>query len=251
MNRASLLLLAVALVSSGCDEIAVQEISAPLQDTSARVKFFNFGVGAPAVNFYANDAKMTAISSATGVESNLGVNFGGVAAGGLYLAVPAGQHTISGRIATATDKDLPISTLPATLAGGKAYSYYQSGIYDTGAKRVDSFIIEDPIPANFDFNTAYVRFVHAVSNANPMTLTLRERTEGTEVVIGGSVAYRSGSEFVKVPAGAYDLTTRYANGTTAMTRLNVGFANGRVYTIAARGNINTASTLLLDNTLNR
>jgi hypothetical protein len=203
------------------------------------------------VNFYANDAKMTAISSATGVESNLGVNYGGVAAGGLYLAIPAGQHTISGRIAGAVDKDLPIATLPATFAPGKAYSYYISGIYDAGAKRVESFIVEDNMPATFDYSGAHVRFVHAVSNANPMTLTIVERSDGTSAVIGGSVPYRSGGEFVKVPAGAYDLTTRYATGATAMTRANVTFAAGRVYTITARGNISTASTLLLDNTANR
>lgn len=35
-----------------------------------------------------------------------------------------------------------------------------------------------------------------------------------------------------------------------LTRVNVGFNPGRVYTITARGNINDSGTLFLDNTAN-
>ncbi len=65
MNRyRSLALLLWAAVCSACDKNAVQDITGPL--ASARIKFFHFGVNAPGVNFYANDTKMTAITSATG-----------------------------------------------------------------------------------------------------------------------------------------------------------------------------------------
>jgi len=37
------------------------------------VKFYNFSTGAPGVNFYANDTKLTAITSTTGAESTTGV----------------------------------------------------------------------------------------------------------------------------------------------------------------------------------
>jgi hypothetical protein len=190
--------------------------------------------------------------STTGSEGTTGVNFGGVGAGGFYTLIDAGQYTLSGRIAAAIDKDLPISNVQATLEPGKAYSFYQSGIYSTTTKTVDAFVVEDPFIPEFDFSTAYVRFVHAISNANPMTMTVRERTDSTTVVIGGEVAYKSATPFVKVPPGSYDLFTRYAGAATnAITRAAITFAPGRVYTIAARGNINTASTILLDNTLNR
>jgi hypothetical protein len=250
--RSMMLLLTAAALTPACGEVAVQDITAPLPANSARVKFFNFGVGTPGVNFYADNMKMTAINSATGTESTVGVNYGAAGAGGLYLTLAPRQYTMSGRIAAAADKDHPVSNLPVTLADGKAYSYFLSGIYDAATKTVDSFIVEDPIIPNFDYSTAYVRFVHAVSNANPMALTLRERTEGTDVAAGATVAYRAAGQFVKVPPGQYDLTTRYDGATTnAMTRANVSFVAGRVYTITARGNINVASTLLLDNTANR
>jgi hypothetical protein len=246
-------LLASAVVSTAaCGETAVQDIAAPLPANAARVKFFNFGPGTPGVNFYANNTKVTAITSATGTEATTGVSYGGCGAGCLYTLFEPGQYTLSGRIAAATDKDLPIAALAATLAPDRAYSYYISGIYDPGAKQADSFIVEDPFIPHFDYTAAYIRFVHAISNASPMALGIRSRTDSTVTAIGGTVAYRSGGAFVAVPPGAYDLFTRYAGAATdAMTRANVSVAAGRIYTITARGNINVAATLLLDNTPNR
>lgn len=251
-HRSVLLLLCVAALPAACEKNAVQDITAPFEASSARIKFHNFGVGSPAVNFYANDTKMTGILSATGQESTSGVAFGGVGAGGLYMSVAPGQYTLSGRITATVDKDLPVSSLPVTLEGGKNYSFYQSGIYNTATKTVESFIVEDPFIASFDHATAYVRFVHAISNANPMTLSLVSRTDSSVVAVGGEVAYKAAGQFTSVPPGAYDLRTRYAGqSTNAVTRTNVTFSAGRVYTITARGNITTASTVLLDNTLNR
>jgi hypothetical protein len=251
--RPVLLLLGTAALLSACEKTAVQDIAAPLDESQALIRFFNFGVGSPGVNFYASDTKITAIGSATGQEAVTGVNYGGVATGGLYTLIAPGQYTLSGRIAAANDKDLPISNLPVTLAAGKKYSFFQSGIYDAATKTVDSFIVEDPFLPTFDWTQAYVRFVHAISNANPMTFHIRDRTETPqEIAISGLVAYKSAGQFVAVPPGAYDLITRYEGQTaTALTRTSITFAAGRVYTVTARGNINTASTILLDNTANR
>jgi hypothetical protein len=259
----SLTVLLCAAALAACEKNAVQDIAGPAP--SARIKFFNFGVNAPGVNFYANDTKMTAISSTscttpplsqacttTGVESTVGVTYGNVGAGGLYSGIAPGQYTLSGRIAAATDKDLPISNLTTTIADGKNYSFYQSGVYNTATKRVDAFILEDNFPAAMDFSAAHVRFVHAIFNANPMTLYARHSVTGEEYAIGGAVAYKSGGTFVPVPNGVYALSTRYAGASTnVLTRTNVSFVAGRVYTVGARGDITVASTQLLDNTLNR
>jgi len=105
-----------------------------------------------------------------------------------------------------------------------------------------------------------VRFVHAISNANPMTLYAKNQTSGVETAIGSEVAYKGATGFVTIPAGAYDLSTRYAGVTTnAMARTGIQFAGGRVYTITARGDITVASSqacgaanrTCLDNTTNR
>ena len=254
LYKAVVALLAAVVVAS-CDKNAVQDITGPID--SARIKFFNFGVGAPGVNFYANTTKMTATSSTTGAEATTGVSYGAVGSGGFYSAIAPGQYAFAGKIAATVDKDLAIATINQTIADGKSYSLYLSGFYNTTNKSVEGFVVEDDYPATIDFNVAIVRFVNAISNANPMTLYAKSSTTGTEVAVGGSIAYKSAGAFVSLPGGSYDLSTRYAGSSTnAITRTAVSFNAGRVYTISARGDITITSTTatnrpFLDNTANR
>lgn len=247
--------LVTVLALAGCDKNAVQNIAGP--PAGARVKFFNFGVNAPQVNFYANDTKMTAISSTTGAESTIGVAYGAVGSGGFYGAIEPGTYDFKGKISATVDKDLAIATINGTVADGKAYSVYLSGFYNTTAKTSDGFIVEDAIPAEFDYTQAYVRFVHAISNANPMTLYATNPTTSEVVTIGTEVAYKGATSFVAVPAAVYNLGTRYTgSATNAIARTGVSFVAGRVYTIGARGDITVVSTTatnrpFLDNTANR
>jgi Domain of unknown function (DUF4397) len=257
MNRTRALAAVLCMVAfAACDKNAVQNIAGPA--ATARVKFFNFGVNAPGVNFYANDTKMTAISSTTGIESTTGVIYGGVGSGGFYSSIEPGSYTLTGKIAATVDKDLVIATVPGTIENGKAYSVYLSGFYNTTTKNSDGFIVEDAFPADIDFAVAHVRFVHASSNANPMQLIATSTTTATLVdTIGGVIAYKGAGAFEAVVPGVYNLATRYAGaGTNAITRAAVSFVAGRVYTIGARGDITVTSTTatnrpFLDNTANR
>ena len=261
MNRyASLAVLGVAGLLSACGTKEVQNITEP-PFANSRVRFFNFGVNAPGVNFYANDTKMSAVQSTTGTESTNGIAYGSVSAGGDYSAIAPGQYALTGKIAAATDKDLVISTVNTTIEDGKYYSYYMSGFYNTTTKTVEGFVVEDPFTVPTDLTTATVRFVNAISNANPMTLYAKSTTTAAEVPIGAEVAYKSAGAFTTIPAGAYDLSTRYTGSSTnALTRTAVSFVGGRVYTITARGDITVAATTTtcvgtnktcLDNTANR
>ena len=265
MNRSSIAaLLGIALLSA-CGDSAVQKITSATP--GSQIKFFNFGVCGttqttttsctPGVNFYANDTKMTAISSATGSESSTGTGYAAVGNNGIYSGIAPGQYTISGRISAAgTDKDVPISSTSVTLEDGKSYTYYLSGFYNTTSKTVDSFIIEDALPA-VDLTTTYVRFVNAIGNANPMTLYAKNTTSGVETAIGAETAYKSAGAFLVLASGTYDLSTRYTgSATNVITRTAVAFVPGRVYTITARGDITITSTTainrpFLDNTVNR
>jgi hypothetical protein len=274
MNRQkSLAVLFCAALLAACnyEKDTVQDITAP--DPGSRIRFFNFGVNAPGVNFYANDTKVTAVSATgcalpplpeacttTGLESTTGTGYGGVGLAGLYSALAPGQYTFTGRIAAAIDKDLPISSVATTLTDGKYYSFYQSGFYNTTAKTVEAFVVEDALPPTIDYSVASVRFVNAISNANPMTLYARNTTTATEVPVGAEVAYQGAGAFTSLPPGVYDLSTRYAGSTTnALTRPAVSFVGGRVYTITARGDITVAPSTAcaaanrtcLDNTANR
>jgi hypothetical protein len=249
----AVLLCAVALTA--CEKNAVQVIAGPAP--SARVKFFNFGVNAPQVNFYANTTKMTAISSTTGAESTVGVAYGAVGSGGFYAGIEPGDYTLTGKIAATVDKDLTIASVATTLEDGNEYSFYMSGIYNAVAKTVDAFVVADPIPDDFDYSVAYVRFVHAISNGNPMTLYATNTVGAVETVIGAEVAYRGAGAFTALPTGSYNLTTRYTgSATNVITRNAVSFVAGRMYTIGARGDITVVSTTatnrpFLDNTANR
>lgn len=235
------LLLSAGLLSS-CGKDAIQTLeNTPL--AASRIKFFNFGVNAPGVNFYANETKMTAITSGTGVEATTGVAYGGVGAGGAYEAIDPGQYVLSGKIAAATNKDLAISTVNTTIADGKFYSFYMSGFYSTTTKTVEGFVVEDPVVPPTSYAVASLRFVHAISNANPMTLYAADTVAKTEVAIGSEIAYKSAGIFVEVPAGVYQLSTRYTGLTTkAITKADVSFIGGHVYTVTARGDITVTST---------
>ncbi|HEV7389795.1 MAG TPA: DUF4397 domain-containing protein [Gemmatimonadaceae bacterium] len=263
MNRyATLAVLVIAGLLSACDnnKWTIPDLAGPIDNS--RIRFFNFGVNAPSVNFYANEKKMTAISSTTGTESTTGIAYGGVGAGGAYASIAPGQYALAGKIAAATDKDLAISTVNQTIADGKFYSFYMSGFYNTTTKNVEGFVVEDNLPSpSGDLAITTVRFVHAISNGNPMTLYAKSTTTAAETAIGSEIAYKSAGAFVNIPAGAYDLSTRYTGSSTnAVARTGVSFVGNKVYTITARGDITVTPTTTgcaaanrtcLDNTANR
>jgi len=256
MNRLrSMTLLVGAVALASCEKNTVQDITGPALESG--VRFYNFGVGAPGVNFFANDTKITAILSATGSESTTGLAYGGVSAGGAYTGLKAGQYTLAGKIAATTDHNLTVSSVSANIESGKSYSIYMAGFYNSTAKTVETFMIEDPIPAQVDFTVANVRFVNTIGNSSPMTLYAKNTVTGNEVAIGGLIAYKAAGTFTPLPPGIYDLSTRVAGSSTnAILRTAVGFSGGHLFTISARGDMTITSTTatnrpILDNTANR
>lgn len=252
-------LLCAALLAA-CEKNAVQVLPTAETIPGGRIKFFNFGVNAPGVNFYADNTKMTAILSGTGQEATTGVTYGGAGNGGVYLAITPGAYTLTGRIAATTDKDLPIATVAATLDDGKYYSFYMSGFYSTTTKTSDGFVVEDPLSVQtqpINYGVAYVRFVHAISNASPLTLYARNTVLLDTTAVGTAVTYKGAGTYTALPVGVYDLFARYTDSTTnKIARTGVSFLGGRIYTVGARGDITITSTTatnrpFLDNTANR
>lgn len=268
------LLPAVALASmfgavAACEKNAAQRIDAPT--TGAYVKFYNEGVNAPGVNFFANEQKVTAVSSTsctpavdpkcttTGIETLTGTTYGNQAIAGLYATVDPGTYTLSARIAPATDNGVVSAQLAnVTLESGKYYSMFQSGFYSaTGSPRADAFIVADPFPTDFDYTVARVRFVNASSNSQPMTLWAKSTVTTDSAAIATNVAYKSASQFVAVGPVPVNLTVRYTGSNTALISLSsITFNPGRTYTVVARGDMTVTSTTaanrpILDNTTNR
>jgi hypothetical protein len=260
--RTLALLLGAALIAS-CGEPANQVIAGPEPYAGTRVRFFNFGVGTPGVHFYANDTKMAAVAEAGftqgattglatgGTESTAGtVSTGtsGAAAGGYYTGIAPASYALNAR--TATDNVTKISTVTQTIASGKRYSFYISGIYDATGKTADAFVVEDPYSDTYDWTVATVRFVNASPNSQPMTLYAKNQTTTVETAVGAAIAYKGAGTFVTLAPATYDFRSAVTGATTnAITRTAVTLTAGKIYTITARGSI--TSSPALDNTANR
>jgi hypothetical protein len=240
---------------SACKKNAAQKL--PENSPGAQIKFFNFAPSSPSVNFFANTDKISGTLTATGIVSTTGVSYGSVFPASNYASLKAGSYAFKGQIpeSATADANLAISNLQSAIDAGKFYSLYTCGIYNSTAKTTDAFIVEDVLPAA-DTSVAYVRLVNSISNSNPFSFVLKNLI-GVEGIVAIGVAYKSGSTFVKVPEGVYDLYVRYSPSTTnVITRTAVSFLKGRVYSISARGDMTVTSTTatnrpLFDNTQNR
>jgi hypothetical protein len=255
------LLLTTILYS--CKKDGVQTIDQIIEASTPQIKYFNFGVNAPAANFYANGVKVSAALSATGTESTSGVTSGGVYPASNYSLLNAGTYTFEARLPSSAtaDPDLSIASLSGTLEANKFYTLYLCGLYTN--KRSDAFIVEDKLPA-VDYNVAYVRFVNTVPNATSNLSLYAHNTlaaTGVDLLVANNIAYKSASNFVPVPIGTYELFARYPSAPTVNVisrngTSSVAFVGGKVYTIGSRGDITvTAATATnrpqLDNTANR
>lgn len=245
-----------------CKKDGVKEIATTTTEGNALIKFFNFGVNSPSLNFYANDAKISAISSVTGSEALTGLAYGSVFPSTNYNLLAGGTYSFKGIVPSAalTNGGVTVATLPATITNGKFYSIYTCGIYNATTKTTDAFLVEDKIP-DASATSASVRFVNTISNGTTgFDLVIKNTTTLTEQVVAKNVAYKTASEFVPVPNGVYEVCARYANGTSNIITRNgtsvVSFVLGRTYTISSRGDMTVTGTTavnrpFLDNTSNR
>lgn len=245
--------------------LAACEQGGGLQDITAAapasaIKFFNFGVGAPAVNFFANDTKVTAVSSTActplpappadstcrgaGVESATGTASGAAGVNGLYVGLATGTYTFTGRIAAVTDRGLAVATVQQPLEGGKRYSLFMSGPYDAAAKRSDAFVLEDVLPAEPAGDSTYIRFVNASHNAPSVALAIRT-TAGVWFQATPTSAYKAGTTFIRYFGGGVvdiGVVNAAAPTTPIFTRTGATFNPGRVYTVTLRGDWTVSPT---------
>jgi hypothetical protein len=234
------ILTAILFITASCEKSAVQIIDS--KPTGALLRVFNFALNGPSVNFYVNDFKISATSSTTGIEATSGVNYGGIfPANNSYISSPSsGSVSIKTFVpsTSTTNAGVNIANIAVTVEEGKYYSFYTSGIYDATAKTTTGFIVEDIIPA-VDTSSAYVRIVNAIPNTGITGFDLKavNTTTSAAVVIAAPIAYKTASEFVKVPNGVYNLTSVSTNTPTSytITRSAVSFSKGFVYTITTKG----------------
>lgn len=259
MKKSSVLSAVAGLtLLAACDKNAVQTISGPV-DGGAFVRFHNLSVSSPSVNFYANTQKVTAVSSTacspppvtpnplcttTGVEQatgTIGTAYGNSALGGNYAMVAPGAYTFTGRSAVVADAGAAVSSVNTTVEVGKFYSYFMSGVYASGTKSTDAFLIEDKLPTTFDYTKSYVRVVNASVNAPSISASTTLQGTTNVISVATNVGYKAASEIVTIPPGLTDVTITFT-GYAPVTLTGGGFSGGHVYTIALRGDVTSSVT---------
>lgn len=245
-----------------CKKDGIKEINTNTTENGGQIKFFNFGVSSPSLNFYANNGKVSAIVSATGTEATTGILYGSVFPTTNYSLLSPATYSFTGVVpALATvNPNVVVATLSTAIEAGKFYSLYTCGIYNTTTKTTDAFIVEDKIPAG-NQALANVRFVNTISNATAsFDLVVKNTTTLTEQVVATNIGYKAASNFATVPNGVYEIYARYTGtAPNIISRTGtsvVSFIAGRTYTISSRGDMTvTGATAtnrpFLDNTSNR
>ena len=238
-----LILCAVALIATACDENAIPELTEPVAEDSTFVKFFLNSDDAPAVNFYFDDKKVSAVSSSTDDEVK-GNAYGSVFPSNAYALISAAAVNINA-------KDLEgntIATMSFTFENDKHYSAYLLG--NEGSYEI--FVLEDPLPVA-DNVKIYWRFVNTMTNI-PFAVdvfAVKAAVAETEdapaqpvkiVPLGNGLAFKQAGDYKELEPGKYvfkifesgsdyDIETSdpYIQNTITLA------SKGRVYSTQIRG----------------
>lgn len=254
------LLTGLAFAITGCEKkgLAVPDITKPI--TGAKVRLYNFAYNSPGVNFYANELKISAVTSANGSEAVGGVAFGGTYPANQYALAPAGQTKFKAQTSStnATMPNTILASVDKNIEEDKYYSIFTSGVYNATTKTTDAFLIEDTFPAIVDTAQANIRIVNSGFNTSTldMILTLSKTVNGIvridTVKIASGIPYKSASQFVGFRPGAYAIVVTDKTSGKKVTRAATSFLRDRAYTLALRGNLITGvPAAFIDNTVNR
>lgn len=253
-NKLRVLILGiVALALYSCEKNAFQVIDTK-EFNGPFLRGYNFAPSGPTVNVYVNDVKVTAIGSTTGKEATTGIGAYGVfpTTNSYVNLASKGNVTVKSIIPSTatTNPGVVTSTINGDLQEGKYYSFFTCGLYNTTDKTTSSVILEDKIPA-LDTAAAYLRFINLVPNApNGYDLVITNRATSQVINLSPTLAFKAASEFIKVPAGIYDLRASSVGG-TVINRTELTVSKSYVYSLITRGTAATASTLAIDMTRNR
>jgi hypothetical protein len=224
MKQTLMYILGLSLLIAGCGtEHDIQANQTPA--AGARLKFIHAVVDGPAVNIFANDAKVN------GTSLTYGTTFPTE-----YAALPAGAITLrvatvaSGTVASAT-----ILSAPVTVEADKYYSIVATGIASNTTTPPAALLLTDDLDVP-DPTKNYIRVVNLVTNGPALDLAI-----GTGTPLLTNIARNTASGYVAVEQNA--ATAPYAfqvrsTGTTTQIGSTLNFNNlvrGRKYTIVVRG----------------
>ncbi len=145
-----------------------------------------------------------------------------------FLSVPSGARNVK---VNAAGSSTTVINVNPTLAAGKAYTAYAVGFLAA----IEPLLVEDNLAAA-TANNAKIRVIHGSPDA-PRVDVLANNAK-----VLGDIPFKTASDYLVVPAGAYNFKVNLAGTTTTATQADVTLAAGRVYTAIAIGSANPGAT---------
>lgn len=243
-------ILALLIVNSCKEGYTFPDVVRAPSKEHGQVRFYNFVINGPQVEFYANGVKSTSRVSTTGQQASTGLGYGATHPNIGYVEIPAGENILIEAITPPTylipannvnnygQNLLAASLIVPKIEALKTYSIYLCGYWDKVAQKGNAFIIDEVMPG-VDTASTFIRFVNSgTEQAGPLRFAVtntRDTLVGT-IGIAEEVPFAKGSPFVAVPYGTYDLKLYTATG-DSLIRRGIALSPDRVHTFALRGDI--------------
>ncbi|RYF12448.1 DUF4397 domain-containing protein [Pedobacter agri] len=210
------------------------------------LRFINMTPGSPSVNFYMNDTRISGAYNALTGET--GFSYIGIfpVNPGQFLPITPGTSKIDAKIVSsaATDKSLNVFNTNINLAGGKYYTLFTTGAYNTTDKKIPASLLLEEVRPALDTTKIFVRMVN-LYNGGTANIDMVQRTTGQVIV--PNVAYNSASGFVEIPlpgqSNVYQFN--YTGTTTSVTTgsfSGITLTKGQAYTFIVRGIAGSTTT---------
>lgn len=206
------------LVAAGALTLAV---AAPAGAASgnAMIRVLHGSPDAPAVDVFANGAKVAALSN---------LSFGKITD---YVAVPAGTYSIK-VCATADNTVCPIGPVDLTFAAGTKYTIAASGLL---ASIKATVFTDKPMPVD---GKTQARVVHLSADTPAVDVLTQDKS----TVVVSNLAYPNATGYLTLKPGSYDLIV-CANADHSVCPLDPGALNlqsGIAYSVFAVGALSPA-----------
>jgi hypothetical protein len=145
-----------------------------------------------------------------------------------FVAVPSGARNV--KVNAAGTATTVIDVTP-TLAAGRAYTAYAVGFL----ANISALLVEDNLAAPTTGN-AKIRVIHGSPDAPNVDILANNNR------VLSNVPFKTASDYLVVPAGAYNFKVNVAGTATTAAQADVTLAAGKVYTAIAVGSVASTAT---------
>jgi hypothetical protein len=180
-----------------------------LIDSRAQLRAFHASPDAPNVDILVDNA-----IAASNVAYPTAVGF---------VGVPSGARNVK---VNATGTATTVIDVTPTLAAGKAYTAYAVGFLAS----ISALLVEDNLSAPTAGN-AKIRVIHGSPDAPNVDILANNNK------VLSNVPFKTASDYLVVPAGAYNFKVNVAGTANTATQADVTLAAGKVYTAIAVGSV--------------